>query len=268
MGRTRLFDFKVSIYFAAFLTIIGSMSAEARLARLNKTEVAKALGLSEGTKPFQMVKRHLIRDLKACQVDPRYVDQMPQVLEENAVEEVKVQGRVAFLSIAPALYRYRISSFEKINFGGKKETGIKISAQIYFENYDKLNELDLALLQDRLDQAAEKWQMFSPYKYPVKFHFTLAKEKSNEVISPHLLVGKYTRGPYFLWWSSIWGYHTISHEMGHVMGLDDEYSNTPFRKMTKCDRNSIMCTSGDPFPYHYYVIFRRGLCDNDLDYNL
>lgn len=62
----------------------------------------------------------------------------------------------------------------------------------------------------------------------------------------------------------------VAHELGHMMGLDDEYNqlrNTthmgnPGVDRDECNALSIMCsdTYGDPQSYHYYVLQRRRLC--------
>ncbi len=231
------------------LLIIGS--AEAKLPRLTRNEIAHKVDCRDEI-CVGMVKRHLIRDLKGCQIDPESVANTPQLAGAAGINEVRVHGRSAFLGFVPAPYRYHMTL--------TPSGGVLIQANVYFTNHAKLDADTMNSMQEKLDLAAAKWTQYNPYGFPLQFKFVLTTKRSEADVKAKLLVGKYTRGPYFSFWTTEWSSDIISHEMGHVMGLDDEYSNTPFPGLTRCDRESIMCIWDRPFPYHYYLITRRMLC--------
>src|SRR5262249_20674365 len=91
------------------------------------------------------------------------------------------------------------------------------------------------------------------------------------------------RTPYDVTWGEGWSWHLIAHEIGHMMGLDDEYGqlrktwghvlNEDVRwdadaelkaNWLQCNLKSLMCDSkgedSTPQRYHYYVILRRRFC--------
>lgn len=234
------------------------LTLEARPNRLSIQEIAEKVGCQDQFRPEvcqRIVKRHLVRDLMGCQVDPDLVKDAPQMIRTELNQPLKVRGRNAFLGMFPLPYRYtgRLLSAE-----GAGE--IEIRASVYFTNDSKLSPGDFEKMQKKLDQAAEKWTQYNPYPFKVRFKFEITHKRRNASVKAKLLLGKQTRGPYFSFWTDQWSSSTIAHEMGHVMGLDDEYSNTPFRSLNYCDGDSIMCTNARPKPYHYYLIIRRLLC--------
>jgi hypothetical protein len=91
------------------------------------------------------------------------------------------------------------------------------------------------------------------------------------------------RTPFDVTWGAEWSWHLLAHEIGHMMGLDDEYGQIdktlghaigaddawdkdPVVKVRwfACDPHSLMCDSkgeqSTPQRYHYYVILRRRYC--------
>ena len=66
-----------------------------------------------------------------------------------------------------------------------------------------------------------------------------------------------TRGPYDTYWGRRWTSVVVAHEIGHMLGLGDEYETLSGKSY--CLRQSLMCSSwtGDLMPFHYYHILRR-----------
>jgi len=242
----------------SLITMLGLSSSSgsmARLPRLSAREISQRVSCQTTPKPAtcqRIVRRHLIRDLKGCQIDPDRVEELPQLMQHHNLDSVRVHGRSAFLGFVPAPYSYT----GKIS----KDGTVIIKANVYFTNHKRVDQATKDSMQVKLDQAADKWSRNNPYNFPVRFVFKLTEKRKDSDVRARLKQNGYTRGPYFSTWTTSWGANTIAHEMGHVMGLDDEYSNTPFRSMTYCDRSSIMCTSGTPYTYHYYLILKRLLC--------
>ena len=111
-----------------------------------------------------------------------------------------------------------------------------------------------------LNKSGEEWSKHNPYKRDINFKFELVNEKDNA----HLWGLNYVkggRGPYFRKWSYFWHSHIITHEVGHLIGLEDEYN---IGGTNNCDQSSRMCGShnkeAELKDYYYYLVLRRLFC--------
>ena len=242
------------------LLVLPNLAFSAGSKKVTKTEIYKQIFNINSTKECRkkincrMLRRHLIRDNKNCQMAPIDVEIADQQITQTFENKLKIKGRMKFLGIAPAPYRYYLYNAQ----GG----GPVLRARIFISNANEFSASELNRLSTKLNAAAKIWTAANPYDYKVNFDFDVTTEKSEATVSVKLIKGS-TRGPYFSKWSLNWSNTTIAHEMGHVMGLDDEYANHPLGGLTaKCNRTSLMCSSsrGKPMMYHYYLIFRRALC--------
>ncbi len=164
-----------------------------------------------------------------------------------------------------------------------------ISEDYYPEEYKGDKNLMLKnknLLDYYLEEASLFWSRYSPDK-SVQFHFYRTDDKKKA----HFKVGLGRKAKSVLYnyrWNlymahldrrSESGFYlrTISHEIGHMLGLEDEYNR--FHALTSpryesmfhshykkdCSASSLMCTpvikwttlNPLPQPHHYYQIFRR-----------
>lgn len=203
--------------------------------------------------PCRMLRRHLIRDTKNCQMDPLAVEVVDQNFEAHEDRQLKVKGSMRYLGVFPGKYAYHTYMDDGY---------IVINARMYFSNHKDFPAKGLAAMEEKFKMASKIWSENNPYPFPVKFVFELTRDPKKAHIKAKLLK-KRTRGPYFRRWSLSWSATTIAHEFGHVMGMDDEYANGLSGGNTDdCDRESIMCASGTGRPqiYHYYLAYRRLLC--------
>lgn len=203
----------------------------------------------------KMLRRHLIRDSKSCHMDPTDVESISNFVENTISRPLSVSGTISYLGVAPGKYGY----FSYIDDEGT----LNIETRIHFSNLNDFSEYQIDSLKSKMARAGENWTYGNRLTdAPVRFKLTLVKDKRYAHISAKLK-RDFTRGPYFSRWSLAWGSETITHEMGHMLGLDDEYSNNPFGgSISGCNTSSLMCYShgGRPMDYHYYLIFRRLLC--------
>ncbi len=209
----------------------------------------------KGSISCSMLRRHLIRDSKNCLMDPTDTEVVSNYVSTSAARPSEISGSISYLGVAPGKYAYDIY----LDSEGK----LNVETSIYFKNINEFSARQIESLKTKMKRASDVWTNNNRFSAnPVKFHLLLAKSRSEAKIVAKLK-RKFTRGPYFSRWSLSWSASTIAHEMGHMLGLDDEYSNNPFGgSMAKCSYNSVMCNSnsGRPQDYQYYLIFRRMLC--------
>ncbi len=249
----RLFTALIFMHFLPSLAFSGDFKP------VSKIELYKQLYGINSTKECKknidcrMLRRHIIRDNKNCQIGPRDVETTDQQINRTKDDQLKISGSMKFLGVYPAKYKYYLYNAQG--------AGPVLKARVFINNADEFSSNDLSRLRQKLATAAKTWTNGNTYNFKVKFDFDITTNSKEATVSVKLLRGS-TRGPYFSKWSLNWSSTTIAHEMGHVMGLDDEYSNHPFGSSVKCKRSSLMCSSygGRPQMYHYYLIFRRAFC--------
>ncbi len=112
-----------------------------------------------------------------------------------------------------------------------------------------------------LSEAERRWSGNSAFG--VTYQFAEDPGRRADVNVP--VIDGFTRGPYFAQWGSVWGPDAVAHELGHVMGLNDEYSEVSGQ--AHCG-SSIMCHPLDPVrSYHEYLILRRAYCGTEASAN-
>ncbi len=152
----------------------------------------------------------------------------------------------------------------------------------YYKNIQTYSDM----MDFYLQKSSEFWSEFSPNQ-DIKFHFVQVNKRSQA----HFKVGLVDKNKGILYnykWNTFMRQirdrnsrrlidRTMAHEIGHMLGLEDEYSRTwgtlsgkyfsMFHNHYKkdCSTNSLMCTpvimwtTQNPIvqDYHYYQIFKR-----------
>lgn len=199
-----------------------------------------------------MKERNLKRDkLKDC-LPPE--DVVMNYLPEKKIE---VEGSLKYMGMIPQNYRYDVSP-----------TGIEV--RIAFQGELGNDPKSLEETKEKLAYASAVWTKNSP-EGRIFFDFKLVSPDENPHFMPKL--SRKNNGTKF---NSNWAIsdskYIVAHEVGHMVGLDDEYSvvrsmvwqvkNEVDTRM--CNLRSLMCDYYSPnpklYPYVYYQIMRRPYC--------
>lgn len=227
---------------------LSALTAQAAPKALSKAQAIAALtqGTSLDVYEKQSVDRHF-RDSNKFYPDLRSMSLYTLPRAKT------ITGKNFILTpLSPWNYKYDI-------FPSEGEMVIRV--KIHFKN---IRENEFHQMQDLIQQAEDIWNDGAPqilsFKY--RFQFDVVRKSKEGYISVGLLND--TRGPFYVNWSRTWGAVGIAHEIGHMMGLSDEYNEMAFsgtQEGLHCDLNSIMCNGwwGQVKDYHYYHILRRAL---------
>ncbi len=186
-----------------------------------------------------------------------------RTFSDGPVSKRLIRGEMAYVGVYRKKYRYLISR----DVAGQTLVELRIA----FHGKAIGNPAVQAEMRAKLERAAQFWEAHAPGGR-VHFKFVLVQPGAPASIDVPLTLED-ERRPYDVQWTTQWDWKTVAHELGHVMGLDDEYNqlrNTmglgkgPMAR-DRCTRTSLMCDNNSSFavpkPYHYYLILRRMFCD-------
>lgn len=220
------------------------------------------------------LRQHLNRDMSRKDKMPSGDDVFASHLNLQD-QEFDVEGRIRYMGTIPKKYKYNV----------KIENGIAtLTVKIHFDKNSSEKSHDI--IKRRLQAAEGYWNTsLNRYSSNFKVKFLKVEDKKDSFFSVKL-VDKFTRGPYDTAWSTDWDNETVTHEIGHMLGLDDEYNNVGYsikmaprelfsnvtgiitdrdqfkrNESLKCDITSLMC---NPYAYrptitkaHAYVVLSR-----------
>lgn len=115
---------------------------------------------------------------------------------------------------------------------------------------------DIVHFRAKTQEAQDIWNAARvPTNFSYRFEFAIVEKKEQAHFSVN--VKDTTRGPYDTNWGRSWSGRTIAHELGHMLGLGDEYKTLSGE--SDCYEGSLMCQSsrGQLMFHHFYFILRR-----------
>lgn len=179
---------------------------------------------------------------------------MPEVATAFAPEQwMQPQGRYMLGFWRKTLpYRYSV---------GYRGAGlVEIIVRIYFGEGLAREPEHIESIARKLKEASDLWTKHSPARN-VTYRFERTFNERDAHFAPSYAAG-WSRKPYFMEWSADWSSRTFAHEIGHMMGLVDEYDWENTSNHNDCASSSLMCASqsGLPKPFHYYVFLGRIRC--------
>lgn len=154
-------------------------------------------------------------------------------------------GAITYVGFWPMDYKYDVL----LSQNGARIVKVKIHFKSPHGN-------DLEMFSKKIKEAQTLWNNSRPtLDFPYEFLFELETDPKNAHYS--LNIKDSTRGPYSVNWSRSWDSESIAHEIGHMMGLADEYETLTGKSY--CLKASLMCGSRNSklMPHHYYFILRR-----------
>lgn len=170
----------------------------------------------------------------------------PKLIEGKNLKLIeKVEGTITYVNAIKKKYTYGIL---KLGDGT-----VVLNVRIHLK--DPVGD-DIKNFSHKLKIAENIWntsRVAADFNYIFKFELVATEAES--YFSVNVLDS--TRGPYDRNWSRSWTDVVIAHEVGHMLGLGDEYQT--LSGQIDCLKSSLMCSSwaGSLMQHHYYFILRR-----------
>jgi hypothetical protein len=163
-----------------------------------------------------------------------------------------ISGIVRYYKTIDLPYRYNVVSHE-----GE----LIIALNIHVHGHTRAT---LGRYVSMLKQAQDLWNDSRPQTFvgfPYRYQFIFVNTEKEAHFSVKNIEGG--RGPYMRGWDFDLGHQTMAHEIGHMLGLADEYGEYN-RNDKNCPRVSLMCSgtwryNRRPLPWHHYHVLRRAL---------
>lgn len=187
---------------------------------------------------FKSFRVHLLDSLQ-------YFPQPSYLSATHFNRKTEIAGNITYIGFVPKKYNYDII------YNSANDVTLKV--KVFFIN---ANGQDNNGFRAKFSQAEKIWNTnLLPLDFKYKFQFQVVTNPFEAHYS--VILQDDTRGPYDTQWSRKWSATSVAHELGHMLGLGDEYQT--ISSESDCLEKSLMCDSfkGSPTRSHYYFILRR-----------
>jgi len=237
----------ISAMMLAFLFLTFSSAARAESVQPFNDEVYRWLyeilfpediRLAQPKESFKSFRVHL-QDSDKTFPDPSFIQL------QNLDQAKKIRGMITYAGIVKKKYAYDVL---------KQTSGaLVLNVRVHLKNATAADQTAFAT---KMASAENFWNSGRPQTdFEYRFQFDLVGDSAGAHYSVQVL--DTTRGPYDQFWGRDWTDKVIAHEVGHMLGLGDEYQT--LSGVVDCYRPSLMCTSwtGTLMLQHYYFVLRR-----------
>jgi hypothetical protein len=198
----------------------------------------EALRLVSPDKAFKSFRVHL-KDTYKIFPHPE------EIQKKNLKITNHVSGSITYVGFFRKKYKYDVM----ISPEGHYTLHVKVHLK-------KPTEIDKIEFRKKMQQATEIWntgRVETDFSYSFLFEIVDDPKKAHYSVN----VKDETRGPYDTNWARNWTSAVIAHEVGHMLGLGDEYETLSGNM--DCLPESLMCSSwrGSLMKHHYYYVLRR-----------
>lgn len=193
---------------------------------------------SQPDRAFKSFRVHLLDSLQ-------YFPQPSYLSATHFNRKTEITGNITYIGFVPKKYDYDII------YNSANDVTLKV--KVFFIN---ANGQDNNGFRAKFAQAEKIWNTnLLPLDFKYKFQFLVVTNPFEAHYS--VILQDDTRGPYDTQWGRSWNATSVAHELGHMMGLGDEYQT--ISSESDCLEKSLMCDSfkGTPTRSHYYFILRR-----------
>lgn len=173
-------------------------------------------------------------------------------LQKNLKSPQKIKGTMTYIGFYKAKYAYDVE-----NLGGIFVHKIRV-------HFKQPVGTDVQDFQSKIKMAQNIWnnsmalqEFRAQFGIDVGVSFQFDVETNPKLAHFSVNIADKTRGPYYSEWARNWTPLAIAHEVGHMLGLGDEYETVSGN--SDCLRESLMCESwtGQLMKHHYYHIYKR-----------
>jgi hypothetical protein len=195
-------------------------------------------------------------NLKDCRPDPRLLQ------SGGVIPKKEISSKLRYFLFVKEPYKYDLE---------RDAVGLwTVTVRVAFKNALAAR---VPYWEDLMKHAEKIWNSNQQGPLKVTYRFIHVAENQN----PHFSIRLYEQeneNPRHMFtdgWSDKYTDWTLAHEMGHMMGLNDEYDQKSmalhsagnFLKMNRCSGKQLMCNSwweSEVASYYHYLIVRRAFC--------